>query len=92
MAKEYDNPEIPDVHTALDQLTVDSLKQLLNLLPDESKPTRKADCVASIERCLSGEKLKALWECQFSALWSHFAFGIKEPLNFRRNGASGFPA
>ena len=62
MAKEYDNPEIPDVHTALDQLTVDSLKQLLNLLPGESKPTRKVDCVASIERCLSGEKLKALWE------------------------------
>ena len=62
MAKEYDNPEIPDVRTALDQLTVDSLKQLLNLLSDESKPTRKADCVASIERCLSGEKLKALWE------------------------------
>jgi len=62
MAKEYDNPEIPDVRTALDQLTVGSLKQLLNLLPDESKPTRKADCVASIEPCLSGEKLKALWE------------------------------
>jgi hypothetical protein len=30
--------------------------------------------------------------CEFSALWSHFAFGIKEPLDFRRNGASGFPA
>jgi hypothetical protein len=30
--------------------------------------------------------------CQFSALWSHFVFGVKEPLNFRRNGASKFAA
>jgi len=26
--------------------------------------------------------------CQFPGLWSHFAFGIKEPLDFRRNGDS----
>ena len=37
---------------------------------------------------------KSTWwnGCQFSALWSHFVFGVKEPLNCRRNGASGFSA
>lgn len=30
--------------------------------------------------------------CQFSPQWSHFVFGVKEPLNFRRNGASVFSA
>jgi hypothetical protein len=26
--------------------------------------------------------------CEFSALWSHFVSGIKEPVDFRRNGAT----
>ena len=30
--------------------------------------------------------------CEFSPIWSHFVFGVKEPANFRRNGATGFPA
>jgi hypothetical protein len=30
--------------------------------------------------------------CQFSPQWSQFVFGVKEPLNFRRNGASVFSA
>lgn len=32
------------------------------------------------------------YSCQFSPQWSHFVFGVKEPLNFRRNGASVFSA
>lgn len=62
MAREYNNPEIPDLRTALELLTVDKLKELLNLLPSESKATRKADLIAAVENDLSGEKLKALWE------------------------------
>jgi hypothetical protein len=34
----------------------------------------------------------AIHVCELSALWSHFVFGVKEPLNFRRNGASSFAA
>jgi ABC-type bacteriocin/lantibiotic exporter with double-glycine peptidase domain len=30
--------------------------------------------------------------CELSALWSHFVFGIKAPLEFRRYGAGRFPA
>lgn len=30
--------------------------------------------------------------CQFSPQWSHFVSGVREPLNFRRNGASVFSA
>jgi hypothetical protein len=33
-------------------------------------------------------KLKFI--CELSAEWSHFDFGVKEPLDFRWNGASGF--
>ena len=35
---------------------------------------------------------KALASCELSALWSHFVFGIKAPLEFRRYGAGRFPA
>ena len=62
MAKEYEIQVIPTVQAALDQLTVDILKGLLNLLPCESKATRKADIVSVIAQHLQGEKLKALWE------------------------------
>ena len=61
MAKEYEIQVIPTVQAALDQLTVDILKGLLNLLPCESKATRKADIVSVIAQHLQGEKLKALW-------------------------------
>jgi transposase len=38
--------------------------------------------------------LSTLWRtlCELSALWSHFVFGIKAPLEFRRYGAGRFPA
>jgi hypothetical protein len=62
MAREYNNPEIPDLRAALELLTVDKLKELLNLLPSGTKATRKADLIAVVEHGLSGEKLKALWE------------------------------
>jgi hypothetical protein len=32
------------------------------------------------------------WCCELSALGSHFISGVMEPLYFRRNGATGFPA
>ncbi len=35
---------------------------------------------------------QALPVCQFSPQWSQFVSGVKEPLNFRRNGASIFSA
>ena len=36
--------------------------------------------------------LKALTNCHFSPQWIQFVFGIKEPPNFRRNGACEFSA
>ncbi|HYD78552.1 MAG TPA: IS110 family transposase [Paucimonas sp.] len=36
--------------------------------------------------------VQARANCEFSPIWSHFVFGVKEPANFRRNGATGFPA
>ena len=62
MAREYNNPEIPDLRAALELLTIDKLKELLKLLPGDSKATRKADLIAAVENELSGEKLKVLWE------------------------------
>lgn len=31
-------------------------------------------------------------ECECSAIWSHFMFGVMEPANIRRNGASRYSA
>jgi hypothetical protein len=38
------------------------------------------------------EDKRPLTGCEFSALWSHFVSGIKEPVDFRRNGATLFSA
>lgn len=39
----------------------------------------------------TGERREALerQRCELSAEWSHFDFGVKAPLGFRRKGASG---
>lgn len=50
---------------ALNGLNVDELKGLLKLLPAAllpvTKPTRKAEIVAAIERCLTGNALREIW-------------------------------
>jgi hypothetical protein len=55
-------PTIATVSEALDLLRVDQLKQLLSLLPTKERPTKKEGLIALIERHLSGEQLRALWE------------------------------
>ena len=39
-----------------------------------------------------GEQNSEAEACELSAYRSHFVFGIKEPVNFRHNGATLFPA
>ena len=46
---------------ALNLLTVDQLKELIALLPDVTRPTRKAEIVAVLERHLTGKSLTRLW-------------------------------
>ena len=50
---------------ALNGLIVDELKGLFNLLPTallpRTKPTRKAEIVAAVERCLTGNALREVW-------------------------------
>ena len=47
---------------ALNLLTIDQLKGLIDLFPDDkTRPTRKADLVAMIERHLAGERLQEIW-------------------------------
>ena len=50
------------------------------------RPSRGLDKTL-LQHLLSGRWLA---ECELSAEWSHFDFGVKEPLGFRRKGASGF--
>jgi hypothetical protein len=50
------------VTEALSQRTVDYLKKLLNLLPVDDKPTRKADLVKAIAAHLQGKNLHAVWK------------------------------
>lgn len=58
-----DRTSIPDLHTALYDNTVDSLKTLAALLaPGTKKPIRKADLVDFIERRLSGDGLRTCWQ------------------------------
>ncbi len=40
----------------------------------------------------AGRSMPGFIQCELSALWSHFAFGVKEPLELRRNGATTFSA
>ena len=46
---------------ALNGLNVDELKGLIRLLPDVTKPTRKAEIVAAIDSGLTGNALRELW-------------------------------
>ena len=36
--------------------------------------------------------IRAADECHLSAHWNQFVFGVMEPVDFRRNGATAFPA
>ena len=47
---------------ALDLLSVDALKERVALLPVTSKPKRKAELVAAIDRALTENTLRQLWE------------------------------
>lgn len=62
MAYQPLNSIIPTLHEALQLLTVDDLKDLLNFLPTCRRSTRKAELIAAIEECLDGEPLRKLWE------------------------------
>ncbi len=46
---------------ALNLLTVDRLKELLDLLSGTSRPTRKAEIIAVLRRRLTGKSLQNLW-------------------------------
>ena len=46
---------------ALNLLTVDRLKELIDLLPGATKPTRKAEIIAVLRRRLAGKSLQKLW-------------------------------
>lgn len=56
------DPTLSSVHDALQILTVDDLKAILQLLSTGSKSTRKADLIEAIESELAGERLKSLWD------------------------------
>ena len=60
--RRQEEPGIPTVRDALDIRNVDDLKKLLSLLPTAERPTRKGELVDLIERHLTGESLRALWE------------------------------
>ena len=57
------NPPPATISEALSLLTSDALRPLMHMLPlDQPPPTRKVDMVAAIERHLSGNSLRALWD------------------------------
>ncbi len=55
-------PGIATIREALDLRNVDDLKQLVALLPTAEKHTRKGELIDLIERHVTGESLRALWE------------------------------
>ncbi|MCX4026804.1 helicase-associated domain-containing protein [Endozoicomonas sp. SM1973] len=57
---QYEYSALPLLDT-LNLLTVDDLKNLLNLLPVKNIPTRKGDLVTLVKQYLQGEQLKKLW-------------------------------
>ena len=46
---------------ALNLLTVDRLKELIDLLPGRTRPTRKAEIIAVLRRRFAGKSLQKLW-------------------------------
>ena len=46
---------------ALHLLTVDRLKELLDLLSGTNRPTRKSEIIAVLRRRLAGKSLQKLW-------------------------------
>lgn len=59
----YQDPgTISTVREALNNYNVEQLKSLLPLLPTQEKPTRKAELVETIFRCLEGNGLQNLWK------------------------------
>ena len=62
MARTYKTPQHGiTLSEALNLLTVDQLKRLIDLLPDATRPTRKAEIIAVLRRRLAGKSLKQLW-------------------------------
>jgi len=57
-----EEPKISTVREALDMRTVDDLKKLAALLPGTSKPPRKGELIDLIERHLSDDSLRKLWD------------------------------
>ena len=58
----YKDPQrIATVAEALHNQNVDQLKSLLPLLPTPERPTRKAELVDLVLRCLEGENLRTIW-------------------------------
>lgn len=56
-----EEPRILTISEALELRTVDELKELAGLLPRGNKPARKDDLMNAIERHLSGDSLRTLW-------------------------------
>ena len=54
-------PQSITLPEALDLQTVAQLKELLDLLPDATRPSRKAEILAALQRHLAGERLEKLW-------------------------------
>ena len=52
----------PALRDALELRTIDDLKKLVALLPTKERPLRKGELVELIERHLTGDGLRALWE------------------------------
>ena len=61
MATTHSNP-LATLEEGLNFHTVDELKKLLKLLPIKERPTRKAELVDAIARCLRSPNLKKLWK------------------------------
>ena len=59
----YQDPgKISTVREALNNYNVEQLKSLLPLLPTQERPTRKAELVETVFRCLERDGLQNLWE------------------------------
>ena len=54
-------PQSITLPEALDLQTVAQLKELLDLLPDATRPSRKAEILTALQRHLAGERLEKLW-------------------------------
>jgi hypothetical protein len=66
--------------------------QQITASQNEIQSGQIAFCGALDHRKFFGHvELSETW-CELSALWSHFMFGVMEPVKFRHKGATLFPA